>query len=102
VYSYKFIVQQSSKLFEVFSICLDTFLTLVTRELLTLRSTVVLYKKKKKKKKKKTNKKKKKNPFIKARLWTLLNKTHCWVYLAFTLIRVKVVSLAVYVHVCNE
>jgi len=37
MYSYRFAVEHSSKLFEVSSICLDTFSDSVTRELVTLR-----------------------------------------------------------------
>jgi len=35
-------VEHSNKLFELSSICLDTFLTRVTRELVALRSTAAL------------------------------------------------------------
>jgi hypothetical protein len=42
MYSYRFAVQNSSKLFEVSSICLDNFLTRVTRELINLRMLLLM------------------------------------------------------------
>jgi hypothetical protein len=42
MYSYRFAVEHSYKLFEVSSTYLDTFLIRMTRELVTLRSTAAL------------------------------------------------------------